>query len=453
MESDSLLQLLKRSWLLLLIGAIVGGVAGYVIAKTMKPSYEATVSLLVGPINADFDAQRASGNLARTYADLATSGPILRRTIGEAHQSLTVDGFRNDVNATSNDVTRIVTISVTNDSRRTAALLANNLADELIKVGSQGQLALTNFLESRAVSRLTPSQQSEIRDAATQAFGSLSAGKLTVVDPAEPPAKPSGPRTLLITVLGVIVGIIVASVLAFFRELRSRELDPAEIQIEGKPLPLLASLRSSGRFAVGSHETAVEYQLLATKIRLALEAGDIRTLHVVGLESGDGASNVAINLAKALAEKDSRVTLVDANTARNELTKALRLDSHSGYAELLQECSWRGNGNLASIKLADYGVADDATLTVIPRGTAAGHDLVDVETGKRLLRLLAAGGDLTVIETAPADQTSSTLIWATVADATLLVVNPRKMKQETVDLALRTFSLAGANIVGTVFTG
>lgn len=453
MEGDSLLRLLKRSWLLLLIGAVVGGGAAYVIAKTMKPSYEAAVSLLTGPINADFDTQRAAGNLARTYADLATSGPVLQRTIRATHQPLSVDGLRNDVSASSNDVTRIVTIRVTNGNRDRAAVLANTLADELMKVGSQGQLSLKSFLESRAVSRLPPAQQAAIRAAATQAFASLASGRLTVVDPAERPTSPSGPRTLLITVLGVIVGILVAAALAFVRELRSRELDPEAIRVAGRPLPLLGSLRVARRLPLASHDQTIEYQLLATKIGLAANGGTIRTLLVVGVSEEDGASTVAINLARTLSENDSRVMLVDANTARDEVTKELELNGRRGYAELIEQCALRTNGDLAGITLSEYVVAQKPTLTVIPRGDGAGeHDLGDVQAGRRLLRLLSSDSDLTVVGTAPADRASGTLIWASVADATVLVVSPRKTPQEKLELALRTLMLAEANVVGTVFT-
>jgi Mrp family chromosome partitioning ATPase len=176
-------------------------------------------------------------------------------------------------------------------------------------------------------------------------------------------------------------------------------------------------------------------------------------LLVVGVNEEDGASTVAINLARTLSENDSRVMLVDANTARDEVTKELELNGRRGYAELIEQCALRTNGDLASIKLSEYVVAQKPTLTVIPRGDAAGeHDLADVQAGRRLLRLLSSDSDLTVVETAPADRASSTLIWASVADATVLVVSPRKTTQAKVELALRTLMLAEANVIGTVFT-
>ena len=45
-------------------------------------TYEAEVELLTGPISTDEGTVHASGALARTYSELAVSGPLLERAAG-----------------------------------------------------------------------------------------------------------------------------------------------------------------------------------------------------------------------------------------------------------------------------------------------------------------------------------------------------------------------------------
>src|SRR4051794_36149647 len=130
MENINLLAMLRRWWALLLLGAVLGGAAGYLAASHAAPKYSAAAKLLVGPINTDFETLRASGQLARTYADLATSRPVLRYAIGRTRAHVTSRKLQESeaVRAQSNDVTRIVSVEVEFGDGRTAARLANAIA-------------------------------------------------------------------------------------------------------------------------------------------------------------------------------------------------------------------------------------------------------------------------------------------------------------------------------------
>src|SRR5690348_9729375 len=179
MQGSGFIPLVKRSWLILLLGTVIAGVSAYVVAKHATPTYEADVSLLTGPLNADFDTLRASGTLARTYADIAKSRPLLEQTAAQEHLKVDIDKFRKRVVTNSNDVTRIVTIGVRESDRALAARLANGLARNLIRqTSSVGRHEIDQFLASPEVQRLPPSARTSIGEAATRSFGSLSAGHL-----------------------------------------------------------------------------------------------------------------------------------------------------------------------------------------------------------------------------------------------------------------------------------
>ena len=217
--NGNLLTLARSGWPILLLGLVIGGLVAFIVAKQLAPTYEASISLLTGPINADFDTQRADGNLARTYAGLATSGPVLRRTARATKTELTVDELRDDVRATSNDVTRIITIRVQNSDAARAARLANAVGAQLVKFGrNRSDERLDAFMADPAVAQLPAANQDRLRAAAAKAFAETSTGRLTTVDPAEAPTDPVAPRVGLLALLGALAGLVVGGLVVLIRD-------------------------------------------------------------------------------------------------------------------------------------------------------------------------------------------------------------------------------------------
>ena len=77
---DGVLSVLRRWRAVLAAAALTGLVCGYLVASAATPSYESRAVMLVGPINGDLDTLRAAGQLAQTYAQIATSRPTVNAT-------------------------------------------------------------------------------------------------------------------------------------------------------------------------------------------------------------------------------------------------------------------------------------------------------------------------------------------------------------------------------------
>src|SRR3954469_24911346 len=132
MTGPGLLLLARRSWLLIAVTAIAAGAVAWLVASHAPKTYAAETKLLVGPVSADFNTLHASGELGKTYAELATSRPIFdaaARTAGIAPAPS--DGA---VSATSSDVTRIVDVRATQRSAVGAARLADAVAAQLVRL-------------------------------------------------------------------------------------------------------------------------------------------------------------------------------------------------------------------------------------------------------------------------------------------------------------------------------
>jgi polysaccharide biosynthesis transport protein len=452
LERSNLLQLARRSWLLLVAGAVIGGMAAHIAATQMKPTYQASTSLLAGPINADFDTQKAAGNVARTYADLATSGPILRKTIRTIHAKESVKTLRSNITSNSNDVTRIITIQAKASSAEESARLANEVAHQLQLLGSAtGNSVVDSAMNDPSIANLTPQQQSAIRSLLNSKFGAASAGSLRNVDQAEVPTSAVAPRDSLITGMGIIGGLLIAGLLVFLRASTTTKIDAEDELPTADGVRVLGTVSAERRGRPGlvmsagsSSEAADAYRLLAAKVGFAQNGRPIRSLLVVDGGDGEASGVTAANLASALAEMDARVTLVDANSTTGEITRLLGLDGQPGYADLLEET----NG---SIDLGELPLQEAADVHVLPRGHGDGRNVIELERARRLLDRLSIGADMVVINAPSADRSSSALIWARAADATLFVVERRKTKRATLEHALSSLALANANVIGTVF--
>ena len=232
MHLTGYLTVLRRWWWSLLIATWAAGLAGYVVASSLTPTYEAAARALVGPVNADIDTVRAASLLAATYSELVASQPVVQTAVEEL--GLTEPAV--DVRSTADETTRLITIRVQYSDAATSAALANALADELIQMSREG----------------TVRPEGEVR----------------TIEPAVTPLEPIAPRVGLITGLTAIAGLVGALLLVLVLDLLDdrvkevEELDEAGVPLIGRipshrppagdaDRPLVVDAAPEGRAAVG----------------------------------------------------------------------------------------------------------------------------------------------------------------------------------------------------------
>ena len=448
------LPLIRRWWWVLALGALGAGLIASVIASRVAPTYESQVRLLVGPVNTDFSTLRAAGELGRTYADLATSRPVAEAAIRETGAAVSPDELQRSMAATSNGVTRVVTIRVRNGEPRTAARLANALAARLEQLSRRAPAeetdAIRDFLGQDEVESLTPGDRAKVHTAVTRVLGQSLAGRLQVVDPARASSDPVAPRTKLIALLAALAGLLGTGVLIVVKEATDRGIEDEQSLGTLEKIPYLGAIATpspngSGSLVVNAaprSAAAESYRVLAAKIA-SLDGGrPMRSLLVLGSDDGGWSGLVAANLAAALAEAETRVLLVDADTARGEVTKLLGLRDRKGYTDVF------ANGDDA----AALQVRQTDDLAVLPRGSTGVPSLLDAERAQSLLKRLHGDADVVVVSAPPVDRSPSALIWARAADGTVLVVDAGRTSRDRVAGAVTNLSLVGGKLVGTVLS-
>ncbi len=425
MELRAYLAVARRWWWTLLAATVVAGAVGYLAARTIPPTYESAATLLVGPVtNTDIDTIRAASSLAETYAELGHSDTALLQMSSDLRLATPLLDLRKNVKVTADSVTRLISIRADAGDATLAAAMANNLSGQLQKLQSQGP--------ARAE------------------------GEIHVIDSAAAPIEPIAPSVNLIAIMaagaGFVAALILVLIVEHFSDTISSRFELADL---APMVPFLGSVTLPRRFvptpadplaveAIPESRTAVTTRLLASKISFA-GGTQLRSVLVVGSQAGDRAPELAANIAAALAGSGRRVVLLDANDIEGQITSMFSIDERTGVRELLEWPTLQSAEGL----LEAVVVRREPGMEVLPHGTA-GPQLIDRESAQQLVNVLVDRCDVLVVNAAPVHRSGSTLVWARVTDATVLVAHRDVTKRENVTYAVDSLKQVGANLVGLV---
>jgi capsular polysaccharide biosynthesis protein/MinD-like ATPase involved in chromosome partitioning or flagellar assembly len=400
-NSSAFLVSLRRRWVVPLAAALVAGLGAFLVARAETPTYEAETQLLVGPISGDFNTLEASRQLAVTYADVVTSRGMRAATARELDLGALPES---DVDATANDLTRLLTIRARSESPRDAASIANTLGQRLAELS---------------------------------AVRGKPQGNVQVVDPAQPPAHPIAPRTALMTALGAFAGLLIGLGLLALRS-RFDGVVRQQSQLEDRPdlafAETIPSVKGPGRAAgqAGAH-----YRLAIGKIEAA--QGSRPHLVVVSGTAGEPGAAVALGLARTWRRAAGRVLLIDADELDASLTRACNLEDRPGLAEAVQG---------QEVKITAAAAAVPGGIDVLPRG---GEPLQLTETRIRaLLDSLVGVANLVIVKISSPAESAGSVTWFAAADASVIVATRDRTQLSAIADAVQLMHLAGAQTVGAV---
>ena len=195
MTTSRRLRSTARTWFWFILGGtLLGAVIAFGLGTAAPPGYAASVTLLVSPIPkttgiTNGDLQVAQG-LTPTFAELATTRPILDRVIRRTGADVEIDALARAVTTRVPVGTSLLTISVLDQDAQRAASLANAIGSELRSYAQP--------------TGLDPTQGLQV--------------ELTVVDPATPPTERDGPGLPVRIILGAAIALFLTSTIAFLVE-------------------------------------------------------------------------------------------------------------------------------------------------------------------------------------------------------------------------------------------
>lgn len=131
--------IIKRRKMICLITAAAVVLSALLSFFVIKPTYQADSSIIVGRPQQDKNEKLDNNdvtmyqNLMKTYIEIVKSKPVLDATISKADLNLTEDQLSKMVNATTQQGTQIMDISITDKNAEETYKIADALTDSFIE--------------------------------------------------------------------------------------------------------------------------------------------------------------------------------------------------------------------------------------------------------------------------------------------------------------------------------
>ena len=207
--------LLKKAWVIVLVGAIFGGCALTYTTLFVTPTYKARTlmyvnnnSLNVGDAKLSISSGdlNAAQGLVDTYTIILQTRSTLEEVIEEAKLPYSYDVVKKMVSAASVNGTQIFYVEVTSTDPKEAELIANTIG------------------------KILPQKIASI----------VEGSSARIVDYAVVPAHKASPSLSKNTILGVLVGIVLACGVIIVRELMDDVIHDSDFLVETFDLPVLS---------------------------------------------------------------------------------------------------------------------------------------------------------------------------------------------------------------------
>ncbi len=282
-----------------------------------------------------------------------------------------------------------------------------------------------------------------------------------IMDYARTPTSPIKPNKKQNAALGLLVGIFLGGGLAFLLEYMDtsiRTIEDIEKYLSWRVLGIVPQFAEIEKKASGSEiqpvvtkfsksASAEAYRTLRTNIQLANMDNPPKSLVITSTAPLEGKSTTALNLAVALAQKESKVLLIDADLRKPVIHKLLHLDNSTGLVDAILNGGHPG----AFVKQSK----DIDNLWVLTSGSVPSNpsELLGSSRMKALMEQVTKEYGYVVFDTPPLASVSDGAILASQADGILMVVSPGKVKGEIGRRTKELVERIGTPVLGCVFNG
>lgn len=294
---------------------------------------------------------------------------------------------------------------------------------------------------------------------------SQNVGNATIVESAVAPTSPTESRQNLYLGAGGVVGLLLGVAVAFLLDLVDRSVKTVREtkDLFGYPLlGIIPTFSSSGKvFPNGSDsdrnvpriiardipnsQIQAAYQMLQANLRFVSSDHKLKTVVLTSSVASEGKSEVAANLAVAMAQAGHRVLLVDANMRYPSQHSAWGLTNSVGLSNVI----------VGQVGFSDAVNEVMHNLHVLPAGVIPPNPVALLDS-KRMALLVEESNtlyDFVIIDTPPVVGSADALVLGRMADGILLTVRPRVVDSARAKAAKGLLTQSGQKVLGIVVNG
>ncbi|WP_035776531.1 polysaccharide biosynthesis tyrosine autokinase [Arthrobacter sp. H5] len=429
MELTDYLRVLRRNWILITACTVLGILAAGVFSLSVTPTYTSQTRLFAATQNSGSVAELQQGNTftqarVQSYAETAGTPIVLQPVIESLGLEMTPVELAQNIEASTDVNTVLLTISASDPSPVRAAAIAQAVAESLVDI---------------------------IEDLETTAADGNSPVKLSVVTPATAPLVPAAPNTRLNLALGLLVGMIIGLASALLRttldtslrgEADLRRLTDAPI-LGGISLDNDATKKPLLTQAPAQSPRAESFRQIRTNLQFSHVSHDSKAVLVTSSLPGEGKSTTAINLAIAMAQSGQSVALIDADLRRPRIDEYLGLERNAGLTTALI-----GRADVRDL-MQPWGEHELYILTSgqIPPNPS---ELLGSKTMKNLIAGLESTFDAVIIDAPPLLPVTDAAVLAQQVGGVVLVVGSSRVRLPDVQKSLNSLAMVDADLLGVV---
>ncbi|MFC7265339.1 CpsD/CapB family tyrosine-protein kinase [Streptomyces lutosisoli] len=247
-------------------------------------------------------------------------------------------------------------------------------------------------------------------------------------------------------------GLLLGTGIVALREALDTTIKTSEALGELTSLPVLGSIpydRNSARQRIAMDDVSTSARAEAfRKLRANLQFAQVddrsRVIVVTSPVPGEGKTTTAVNLALSLADAGIRTCLVDADLRRPSVAGTFGLVQDDGLTTVL----------IGQARVEDVVQQAGGRLAVLASGAVPPNPTELLSCGRmaEVLRELAAGYDVVIVDSAPLLPVADTIGLAPLADGVLLVVRASKTGRDQIRGASESLNRMGVRIRGSVFS-
>lgn len=492
------LKPIKRWWWLLVVSAVIPMAASYYFTSQQPDLYQAKAMIMVGTSLQNPDPDRGemdiSNTLAAAYAELVRQGPFVKPVIETLGLDRTPEQLSTQIGTWIYSGAHLLEIQVIDTNPEAAALIANTLADELVRRSpasggndpEQQEFIRSQLEELQAkiagvreeINDLTTSlseltSAAEIQEAREQIaeleevralyqstyanlfdiYRAESPNALSLFDPAVVPQSPIPSKAKFIVAIAGAAGLGLAVGAIFLMEYLDTSLqwkgNGAQSILE---LPVLGAVpQVSRKEALLSSNplspVAEGIRTIQANIFLLRPDQPFSTLLLTSPEASEGKSFILANLAIVLASAGNRVIVVDADMRRPSLHELFDQPNVTGLADVLSDHK-SDSGNLLSVPLQETDF-DNLYLLSAGQPPANPSTLLTSPRLPALLEFLRDQGNMILVNSPPVLGPPDATVLATLAEGTILVASVGLTRRESIKQARdRLLAQRKGNLLG-----
>jgi capsular exopolysaccharide synthesis family protein len=299
-----------------------------------------------------------------------------------------------------------------------------------------------------------------LRAAGVQA--GLESSEIDIVDIAMIPASPAiTPRANIIgfSMLFALIGGIILAFLMESLDTGLRSIAEIESVTELPSLAIIPRARKVGgdtqeKLTIAQRNVSVlmqpkshfaeSFRSLRTSLLLSTAGAPPKIILITSATPSEGKTTTATNIAAVLAQRDTRVLLIDADLRRPTVHHRFGLAGKTGLTTVLTGAT--------SLQAAVQNVPEIPNLDILPSGPVPPFptEMVGSEVMTQLLKTCAGIYSHVVIDSPPILSVTDGVILARQADAVALVVRHGKSSKHVVRRARDLLARAGAPVTGII---